>query len=126
MPRIIRIVLVELRGIERDIVLEALRDREGMRVVGEVAQRTRLPELVARLDPDLLIWHLDAVEVPDASPGLLFDHPTLRVLVLDREGIGFVWSLHPRKDHLGELSPSRLVTCIEALFAEVGLARRSL
>ncbi len=122
MLRNIRIVLVELRGIERDIVLEALRDREGMRVVGEVTQRSRLSEVVALLDPDLLIWHLDAVEVPDASPGLLYDHPTLKVLVLDREGIGFVWSLHPHKDHLGELSPSRLVQSIEALFAEPQLA----
>jgi hypothetical protein len=124
LPRIIRIVLVELRGIERDIVLEALRDQERMRVVGEVAQRARLPELVERLDPHLLIWHLDALEVPEASPGLLFEHPTLRVLVLDREGIGFVWSLHPRKDHLGELSPTRLVTSIEELFANAEPALR--
>jgi hypothetical protein len=113
----IRIVLVELRGIERDIVLEALRDQDGMRVVGEVRDRARVSAAISLLDPDLLIWHLDAVELPEASPGLLFAHPTLRVLVLDREGIGFVWSLHPHKDHLGELSPSHLVRSIKAQFA---------
>jgi hypothetical protein len=40
----------------------------------------------------------------------------ISVLVLDREGIGLVWSLHPCKDDLGELSPSRLVRSIKAQF----------
>jgi hypothetical protein len=121
----IRIVLVELRGIERDIVLEALRDQEGMRVVGEVRQSAHVSEAIARLDPDLLIWHLDAVELPEASPGLLFAHPTLRILVLDREGIGFVWSLHPHKAHLGDLSPSRLVRSIKDQFEREPVFERS-
>jgi hypothetical protein len=112
----IRIVLVELRGIERDIVLLALRDRDDMTVVTQVRNRSTLRRVVQSARPDLLIWHLDAAEVPDACPDLLFEHPELKVLVLDREGIGFVWSLRPVKDHLGELSPSCLVKSIETLF----------
>jgi DNA-binding NarL/FixJ family response regulator len=114
---VIRIVLVELQGIARDVVGHALRRGQGISVVGDVQDRRMLPEALARTHPDLVIWDLDQVDVPDASPELFAEHPRLKVLALERRGTGTLWELRPQKTSVGELSPSLLIDVIEKAFA---------
>jgi hypothetical protein len=110
----VRIVLVELTGIMRDIVRNTLRDRQELAVVGEIPSRAGLGEAVSRLDANFVIWRLEQLDVPDACPELFVEHPRIKVLALEDDGRqGFLWEIHPHKTAVGEMSPSLLLRTIE-------------
>jgi DNA-binding NarL/FixJ family response regulator len=96
----IRVVLVELQGIERDIVRHALRREDGISVVGDVRDRTDLAETLSSTRPDLVAAH-----------------PGLKILALERRGNGTLWQLRPHQTRLGELSPSLLLRAVEDAFS---------
>jgi DNA-binding NarL/FixJ family response regulator len=109
----VRILLVALAGIMREIVLDALGECEGVSVVGEVSSEAELPAALSRLDTELVIWRREAIDAPEIDRRLFADHPSLKVLVLEDDGRhGFLWELRPHREALGELSPSLLLATI--------------
>jgi DNA-binding NarL/FixJ family response regulator len=110
----VRILLVDLTGILKDIVRSLLEEQDDMTVVGWLPDHATLREAILRTTPEVLVWGMDDdANVLDVAPQLFGDHPTLKVFEVRDDGRqGFLWELRPHRTTLGEISPLGLVAAI--------------
>ena len=107
-----RVLLVGLTGILRDIVLDALRGEGDIVLVAEV-DSGGAARGVRTHDPTTVVWACRDAVTSEALDDLLYGHPHLRVLTVEREGRrGHLHELVPRSTALGELSAQRLVAAV--------------
>jgi DNA-binding NarL/FixJ family response regulator len=109
----VRIALVALSGLLRDLIQGILAGHEDMAVLGEVPDCTTLRTLLADSGADVVVYGLDKDDLLDVCPDLFDEHPRIKVLTVRDDGRrGFLWKLQPRADALGEISPELLIDTI--------------
>jgi DNA-binding NarL/FixJ family response regulator len=121
----IRIVLVDMPGLLRDIVRAAASDGR-LKVVREYAQAVELLEAVERNDARVVVAGAAASDLDDVGR-LLRAHPEVKVLAIRDDGSDTtLWELKPYEKRLGEVSPEALRAAIHgAVDADSGWVGRS-
>lgn len=105
MPRMLLDIVDSIVGTEPDMVIE-----------GDYAADGDVRSAVRRADVDVLITG-DGSAALDSEPwrALLYEHPGLKVLVLEQsDGTAVLYEMRPQRTSLGEISPSSLVDAIRA------------
>jgi len=105
----IRVLLVDLQRMLREIVATIVGAEPDLELVGEVANPEALVAHTERTRPDLVIAGSDPA-LARLTYQLLDDFPRLRILEVDVDGDrGFLYELYPQRKKLGELSPESLL-----------------
>jgi hypothetical protein len=105
----IRVLLVDMPRMLRDIVAMVVRAEPDLELVGEVDDPEALAARMRRTRPDLVIAGAHPA-LEQMSHQLLGDYPRLRILEVETEGRrGYLYELFPRRRRLGELSPGSLL-----------------
>ena len=116
---LMRVVLVGMPGMLRDLVREIAEAEPGVAIVAEVAERRDAPLIIRDVRADFVILGLD--EGADASAGevsedvsdLLTGNPGLAVLGITSDGKrAYLYEMRPHLVPLGELSPAVLIDVI--------------
>jgi hypothetical protein len=103
----LKIVLIELPGMLRELLLEALSNQPDLVVVDELDTSDC---------PDFLIVEADDGEPTEPYLEVLLACPALRVIAITREGMhGFLHELQPHATRLGELTPAEIPETIRAI-----------
>lgn len=104
MPRMLTSLLADLIAADGDLILAAM-----------VADGRDLDGAIATSKPDVVVLgRSDAAAAPVHDP-LLFGHPRLRLLLIDRPGQhGWIYELAPQLVALGEMTPAALLAAIRA------------
>jgi len=109
----IRIVLVGMPGVLRDLIREIVTNQPDMQIVGELSDGEL--ENRFRSPPDLLILGLEDSHLPVQGERLLMDYPSATVIGVSADGRnGFIYELRPYRMPLGEMSPQVLLETIRA------------
>jgi hypothetical protein len=104
--RAVKVVLLELPEMLRELLLETLRNEPDLIVSGE---------LDPSRCPDFLILGADDGELPEPYLEVLRACPAMRVIVMAREGTeGFLHELRPHATPLGELTPAQILETVRA------------
>jgi DNA-binding NarL/FixJ family response regulator len=105
----IRVLLVDMPRMMREIVATVVGAEPDLELVGEIEGPETLTAGARRTRPDLVIAGADPA-LGHLSRQLLGGHPRLRILEVDVEGRrGYLYELSPRRRSLGELSPKSLL-----------------
>ena len=105
----IRVLLVDMPRMMREIVATVVGTEPDLELVGELDGPEALPAGTRRTRPDLVIAGANPA-LARLSRQLLGDYPRLRILEVDVEGRrGYLYELSPRRKKLGELSPKSLL-----------------
>jgi DNA-binding NarL/FixJ family response regulator len=111
----IRIVLVGMPRMLREIVREIVTTQLDMSVVAETTDPAALLRLLRRKDAQLVVAGADDLQGADVER-LLDAHPRLKLLSIRDDGRQILlYELRPRKVALGELAPSTLAAAIRAV-----------
>jgi hypothetical protein len=109
----VRVVLLGVRGMLRDLIVKFLEARDGVEVRAvehREAEQPRSPRM-----PDLVIAEMDPDGLPDDIWGLLGARPP-KVLGIRHDGRqGYLYEMAPRRTPLGELSEATLERVIDEL-----------
>jgi DNA-binding NarL/FixJ family response regulator len=109
----LRILLVDLPRMLRDLVLEIVNAQRDLSLVGEVSDESHLLTIAAELEFEVVIACVQSDMLPPACRDLLAVRPTLIFLAIESDGRqGYVHSLRPHTESLAELSPSTLLAAI--------------
>jgi hypothetical protein len=108
----VRVVLLGVRGVLRDLIVMFLEARDGVEVRavehGVTEQPRRDPPI-----PDLVIVEMDLDDLPNDVWGLLGGRPP-KVLGIRHDGRqGYLYEMAPRRTPLGELSEATLERVID-------------
>ena len=110
----IRVLILDLPALLRDIVRETLRPDDGIVVLGDAPADASLEEAVEQTGASVVIvgrGHPEAVDMPPA----LVRRARLRVLAVAADGRESVmYELQPHRRELGELSPDGLLDAVRA------------
>ena len=114
--RQIRVVLVECKGLLGDLIRNTLDRQVDITVVAE-AQAMELPGMLAKAQPDVVIWN------SDDGDGFLggwveafTSHVPAKVFAtLEHGRAGALWELRPTRTKLGELSTDLLLETIRSV-----------
>jgi hypothetical protein len=108
----IRVVLVELTGLSRDVVKGILAEAPDIELIGEVAMwEFSGPDPPARADVAILAG--PGGSLSERAHGLLKLRPLLRVLAVGHGGReGSLYELRPHRTPLGELSSHVLLGAV--------------
>jgi chemotaxis response regulator CheB len=111
-PDRIRVVLVELTGLTRDVVKGILGEAPDIELVGEVSMRDfSRPDAAAHADVAILAG--DGGVLRRRAHELLKARPRLRVLAVAQGGReGSLYELRPHRTPLGELSSRVLLNAV--------------
>ena len=107
----IRVVLLSVAGLLRDIIRQSLEDAPDITVVGEVSDQLSLQRLLRRIGADIVLCTAERNAVLTASPGSFGAQPALKILAVSDDGHGWVC------EALGEVSPQILVDTIRKVVA---------
>jgi DNA-binding NarL/FixJ family response regulator len=111
----IRILLVAMPRLTRDIVEAALRDHPDVAVAGTLQSPDGLAAAVRRSAPDVVLIGADHAAVVEQCELLFEERPRLRMLELEPvTGDAHVYELRPRGTHLGPVSARELVAAIRS------------
>jgi DNA-binding NarL/FixJ family response regulator len=118
----IRILLSQLQGMLRDVVLQLLDGQADMTVVDDVDDPIDTLLAAGRTHADVVVLGMEEDELPGVASHLLDEYPHLKVLAVTPDGRrAFLYELRPELIALGEASPDVLLQAIRAAFrAEVG------
>jgi len=109
----IRVALVALPQLLRDIVTQAISDAEGISIVGEYATCDDWRILAA--GAEVVLVSVGASRSVDTCDELLYRAPRTRVVAVEgNRGRVTVYQLRPEEALIGELSPSELIEVIRA------------
>ena len=109
----VRIVLVALSGLLRDVIRGILDEQQDMTVLADVPDCRSLRNVLARGRADLAVYGLDRGELLEVCPHLFDEYPGIKVLTVRDDGRrGSLWELRPCPTTLGEVSPRLLVETI--------------
>jgi DNA-binding NarL/FixJ family response regulator len=112
----IRIVVIGLPQILRDVITDIVADQPDMEVVGDLRE-DETPAMVEDLAGSFVAMRVGpSGELPDIGTSLLERRARgLRILGLSSEGrTGFLYELRPNLVAIGEVSPDRLLSVIRA------------
>jgi DNA-binding NarL/FixJ family response regulator len=110
---LIRIVLVDMPPLLRDIVRDSVAGERDLDVVADVRGDAALESALDRLRPDLVI--LGAGAPQDVAASLVEGARVRRALALDEEGQGVLYELRPQRVRLGEISKDALLRTIRTV-----------
>jgi DNA-binding NarL/FixJ family response regulator len=111
----IRVLLVDMPRLLRDLVSEAIDAAPGMEVVGAITDAGDLAAVVADTDADVVVFTSADEELPVAFRRALDAHARLRLLALDPDGRDMrAFALALRERRLGPGSPEAVVAAIRA------------
>ena len=111
----IRIALVALPRILRDIVDRVLDHEDDMQIVARLDALDSLRGALVRTPADVLVVGVDAERDAQQLDPVLFDHPRLTCLAIAGDARrAFLYELKPRAKPLGDVSPGGLVDAIRA------------
>jgi DNA-binding NarL/FixJ family response regulator len=118
----IRILLAQLQGMLRDVVLQLLDGQADMTVVDDVDDPIDTLLAAGRTHADVVVLGMEDDELPGVASHLLDEYPHLKVLAITPDGRrAFLYELRPELVALGEASPDLLLQAIRAAFrSEVG------
>ena len=109
----VRVALVGLPQLLREIVTQNMRDEEDLTIVGEFAACD--DRELSAAGPDVVLVSVDASRSLDSCEALLYRVPRTRVVALEGDrGRVTVYQLRPERVLIGELSPRELVEAIRA------------
>jgi chemotaxis response regulator CheB len=92
MEKPIRILVANQPRLMRELILETLADQPDFEIVGEVAEKSKIPENVQRTLPNFVVIALDHPgRRPAICEELLREHPDLRVIAVAPEKNCFVY-----------------------------------
>jgi hypothetical protein len=113
--RPVRILLVDMPRLVRDIVETAARSDPGVEVVGVLGDVDAVAASAG--DAEVIVVGVEHRELPDACRALLDERAaSLRLLGIEaRDGGAYLYELRPRRSALGELSPAGVVEAIKEL-----------
>ena len=110
----IKIVLVDMPRMLREIVSQVVAAQPDMEIVRELEAPTRLTQAVDGIGAEFVIAGGDAL-TPDDVDALLETHPRMKVLAVAGDGRdAFLYELRPQRVPLGEVSPHTLLEAIRA------------
>jgi DNA-binding NarL/FixJ family response regulator len=110
----VRILLVGLPQMVRDMLEHAIGEQPDMALVG-AAERAKLFELTRAAEPSFVIVDAEDDSLPDDCRRLLAERPCLRVLgVESRAGQATLFELRPSRIVIGAVSPTDIVEAIRA------------
>jgi hypothetical protein len=115
LPRI-RIIVIGLPQILRDVITDIVADQPDMEVVGDLSEDAQ-PAMVEDLAGSFIAIPVGpSGELPEIGTSLLERRARgLRILGLSSEGrSGFLYELRPNQVAIGEVSPERLLGAIRA------------
>jgi DNA-binding NarL/FixJ family response regulator len=111
----IRILLVELPRILRDIISDVVAQERDMEVVRVLETRDALLTAVQESPADVVILGLADTALPEVCDELVGAHPQMKVLAVAGDGRGvFLHELRPQTLSLGEVSPQGLIDAVRA------------
>jgi DNA-binding NarL/FixJ family response regulator len=114
----IRILLVDMPRLAREMIDAAVAAQNDMRVVATTANSSELTAAADTVRPSFVIVGLDGDELPAEALSLFDEQPRLKVLGLEADaGRAYLWQLRPEKRPLGELSPAAVVEVIRGVAA---------
>jgi DNA-binding NarL/FixJ family response regulator len=102
----IRVVLVALAGLLRDIVRQRLELEPDIALVGEVRDSRFLQGVLVNTWADVVLCTVTGRNAIDAYPALFADHPKLKLVTVTDDGRGYLC------EPLGDVSPQSLVETI--------------
>ena len=114
----IRILLVDMPRLAREMIDTAITAQDDMRVVATTADPAELVAVTQTVRPSFVIVGLDGDDLPTGALSLFDEHPRLKVLGLEAEaGRAYLWQLRPEKRPLGEVSPTDVVEVLRGAAA---------
>ena len=109
----IRVLLVDMPKLLSDLLEQAFRFDEGMRVVGVTPFKSQLVPEAEATDPDYVIVGMDGESLPLECRELFRERARPRVLgVAPRDGHVDLFELRPERVALGRISPTELVAAV--------------
>ncbi len=122
--RKIRIILVSMPALLRDILAQTLGAQLDMEVIGELGGGIEL--LVDAGRADVVVIGLDQLDLPGIATNLLVEYPHLVLLAMTTDGrAAALFELRPQQTPIGDVSPQGLVDAIRTTWNE-NLLMRSL
>ena len=111
----IRVLLVDLTAMLREIVKGVLEAEPTVDVVGELAAGEPLLPAVEKTDAEVVIFATDQRDLSPDGYDLLDARPRTKVLALVGDGReAFLYELRPSREALGELTPWGLIEALHA------------
>lgn len=118
----IRILLVEMPRMVRDVVDDILGVEPDLNVVADGVEAQALLERVERERPDVVVLWVESAAPPAMCEQLLGRFPRLAVVALeDRGERGSIYMMRPRRFRVAEISRTQLVTAIRRAARSVPL-----
>lgn len=112
----IRILVVGVSSLAADLLEQAVRPQDDMRVVGTDPDPDRLLELARATRPDVVFVGQPDASLPERCLDLLKQHPTVKVLGLSQaSGCTHLHELQLRHTRLCDLAPAGVVETIRAV-----------
>jgi DNA-binding NarL/FixJ family response regulator len=107
----IKVVLVGMSAMLRDLVKAILATEPSVRVIGEMDEPSYIHE--SGIQADMVVLGLRDSKLSELGLQLLTAHPDTKFLGISSDGrTGFLFELRPHAIPLGELSPTVLVDAI--------------
>lgn len=111
----IRVLLVDMPGMQRDLVERMISGQSDMTVVGALPSRELLPREIDRTAADVVVLGASTPAEIAADEALLFDRPRVMLMELRSDGrTAHVARLRPERTALLEVSPGQLLEAIRA------------
>ncbi len=116
----IRIALAALAPLLRDILTSMVADEPDLVIVEEFADCEELLASVHRVDPDIIVIGIGAMQTLDACDQVLYAHLGVKTVTIGGDGRRtFLCELRPYRTPLGEVSPQELLE----VFRSAGIDR---
>jgi DNA-binding NarL/FixJ family response regulator len=110
----LRVVLIDMPRILREIIRETISVQPDMDVVAELDASWSVPDSVDRYDPDVVVVSGDSARIDELGRALL-QRGSSRALAVSPDGNeSFLVELRPHQVPLGELSPEALLAAVRA------------
>ena len=113
MPDPIRVLLVDMPRIPRELIERAVAAEADMLIVGSEPDLDELPAAAAASRPEFVIVGLVDESLPPPAERYLDEHARLKLLGVEaHDGTAFLYVLRPERAPLGEVSPADVVAAI--------------
>jgi hypothetical protein len=113
LPPIGILLVVEREGVLGDIVRGILAQDAALTLLAERDDGAAVAAQVANTGAEAVVWIGGERSPTGEAFALLRRHPQLRILTVEGDGrSGFLFSMQPHREPLGELSPAALVAAL--------------
>lgn len=115
----IRVLLVDMPRIPRELIARAVAAQPDMVVVGSTADLDDLSVAAHAAAPEFVIVGVADGELPPPAERFLDEQAQTKVLGVEaQDGTAYLYELRPRRAPLGEVSPADVVAAIRRAAAE--------